>query len=69
MLREREENKTPVTILSDVCRGNRQIALLKVKRDCAEAEYDACREAILLNKKRADVYREQISREWNQVPR
>jgi hypothetical protein len=66
-LRERAENNTPVTIIGDICRGNPEIARLKVKRDCADSLYDACRESIYLYKKRADVYREQIAREYTQA--
>lgn len=64
LLYEREYGKTPVSIIADVVKGYEDIALLACGRDCAEAAYDANREALLLNKKRIDFLREQMSREW-----
>lgn len=67
MLKERAEHNTPVSMLSDVCRGDRTIALLKVKRDCADSLYEANLQAIYLYKKRADVVQQQINLEWGQA--
>ncbi len=67
LLYEREYGKTPVSIIADVVRGYEDIAVLACERDCAEALYDANREALLLNKKRIDWLREQMAREWANV--
>ena len=40
MLRLRAEG-VPVTIISDLCRGNEKIADLKLKRDIAETLYES----------------------------
>lgn len=39
MLLERA-NGMPVTIISDICRGDEKIADLKLKRDIAQSDYD-----------------------------
>lgn len=67
LLYEREKNHTPVSIIADIVKGQEDVAYLAFERDCAESVYDANREAALLAKKRADIYREQISREWSQA--
>ena len=36
---------TPVTIISDICRGDREIAKLRFERDCAEVVYKSALEA------------------------
>lgn len=69
ILYERDHNKTPVSIIADVVKGYEDIAQLAFERDCAEAEYDANYEAILFWKKRADVLRELIAREWSEAGR
>ena len=38
---------TPVTIISDVCRGDEEVAELKFKRDLAESDYKVCEQAII----------------------
>ena len=65
VLKLRDE-KVPVTIINDLARGDADVATLRLKRDIAEAELDACREIIMSSKKEVDVYREQMAREWNQ---
>ena len=40
ILEERSKG-TPVTVISDLCRGREDIAELKQRRDCAEALYKA----------------------------
>lgn len=61
-----ERNKgTPVTIISDICRGNEVIAELKFQRDVAETAYKAAMEAINVYKLNIKVLEEQIQREWN----
>ena len=64
MLIEREKG-TPVTIINDLCRGDKDIALMKFKRDCAEVNYKANLEAINIYKLQVKILDEQISREWN----
>lgn len=55
----------PVTIIGDLVCGCDDIAALRLRRDCAQAEYDANREALMLAKKRIDTIREMIAREWS----
>lgn len=55
----------PATLIGDLARGDKEVARLKLERDCAEAVYDAAREGINVYKKQIDVLREQIEREWN----
>lgn len=62
---ERNENKTPVTLVPDMVKGYDDISLLCFNRDVAQAEYEANREALLLAKKRVDTIRELIAREWS----
>ena len=59
--------KTPVTIISDVCRGKREIAELKFKRDVAEVMYDAAKEAINGYKLQMRILEDQIEREWGKA--
>lgn len=35
------ENKIPVTIISDICRGDKHIAKLKLERDIAEVMHES----------------------------
>lgn len=64
MLRLREEDKMPVTIIPDLARGRPEIARLKVERDCNEALYKSALEAINVNKIRVKVLESQHEREW-----
>lgn len=64
ILKERESG-TPVTILSDICRGKSEIARLKFERDVAEVTHKAALEAINVYKLEVNLLREQIDREWN----
>ena len=66
MLKERQ-NGTPVSMLSDVCRGEETIAELKLARDLAEALYDATKEACNGTKLVIRVLEEQIEREWQRA--
>ncbi len=63
ILAQREKG-TPVTIISDICRGNREIAKLKFERDVAEVVYNANMEAINTWKLQIRVMENQIGREW-----
>lgn len=55
---------TPVTIISDVCRGDREIARLRFERDCAEVVYKSAMEAINSYKLQIRMMDSQLSREW-----
>ena len=37
---------TPVTIMSDICRGDENIARLRLERDIAETMYESCLQSI-----------------------
>lgn len=41
ILSERDKG-TPVTIISDVCRGDEKVADLKLERDIKESDYEVC---------------------------
>lgn len=59
------ENGLPATMIGDVARGDKEVAMLKFERDCAQVVYDNAQEAVMVYKKQIDVLREQIEREWN----
>ena len=63
ILVEREKG-TPVTIISDICRGYTEIAKLRFERDVAEVSYDAAKEAINGYKLQIRILDAQIEREW-----
>lgn len=54
----------PVTIISDICRGNAEIADLRFKRDVAEVDYKATQEAINSYKLQIKILEAQRAREW-----
>lgn len=55
---------TRVSVISDLCRGRPDIAVLKQRRDNAEAIHEATKEAINVKKLRIRVLNDQLSREW-----
>ena len=63
ILLEREKG-TPVTVISDVCRGDKEIAILKFERDVAEITYKAASEAIQVYKIQIRVLENTIEREY-----
>lgn len=63
ILAEREKG-TPVTIISDICKGDTEIARLRFERDCAEVVYKSALEAIQSIKLQIRVLDAQVSREW-----
>lgn len=63
ILRQRD-NGIPVTIISDICRGQPDIAQLKFDRDVAESLYDSAKEAINVYKLQVRTIENQIEREW-----
>ena len=60
---EREKG-TPVTIISDVCRGVPEIARLKFERDVADVVYKSAMEACNVYKIQVRVLENQIDREY-----
>ena len=60
------DNGVPVTIISDICRGNQKIAKLKFERDTAEVVYQSNLEAIMAWNLEAKMIENQIAREWSQ---
>lgn len=66
ILAERDRG-TPVTVISDICRGDPGIADLRRARDCSEALYRASQEAINVLKLRVRVVDAQIAREWGRA--
>ena len=63
ILIERDKG-TPVTVISDLCRGSAEIADLRFKRDCAEVNYKSALEAINIYKLQIRLLENQIEREW-----
>ena len=63
ILTERDKG-TPVTIISDICRGDREIAKKKCERDCKETGYKAALEAINVYKIQIKTLESTIEREW-----
>ena len=55
---------TPVTIINDLCRGDREIAYLRKLRDSSKVEYDACREKINALKLDIRIMNDQIAQEY-----
>lgn len=63
ILAEREKG-TPVSIISDICKGDGEISMLRFKRDVAEVSYKAAIEAINGYKLQIRIIDAQIEREW-----
>jgi len=63
ILVERDKG-TPVTIISDICRGDPEIARLKLERDISEVTYKAAAEAIQVYKIQIRVLENTIDREY-----
>lgn len=57
-------NGTPVTIISDICRGKEEIADLKCARDCSEALYKSSQEKINSIKLQLRLLNDEIQRTW-----
>lgn len=62
---EEREKGTPVTIISDVCRGNPEIAKLRFERGCSEVVYKSAMEAINAMKLQIRILDAQVEREWH----
>lgn len=54
----------PVTIISDLCRGDPEIAKLRMERDIALTVYESAKEAIQTFKLQIRILDAQIEREW-----
>lgn len=61
---ELREQGIPVTIINDLCRGDRNIAKLRLERDIAQTIYEAAQETIRVWKLKANLLEAQIGREW-----
>ena len=64
VLLERDKG-VPVTIISDVCRGDAHIAKLRFERDVAEVVYRSALEAINGYKLQIKILDAQVEREWS----
>jgi len=64
ILTERDKG-IPVTIISDICRGDAEIARMRFERDCADVVYKSAMEAINSYKLQIRILDAQIQREWN----
>ena len=53
----------PVTIINDVCRGDRGIAKLKMERDIAETLYETCLQAIYATKLEMNIVNDMMMAE------
>ena len=53
----------PVTIINDVCRGDRGIAKLKMERDIAEVLYETCLQAIYATKLEMNIINDMMMAE------
>ena len=61
---EERANGTPVTIISDLCRGDPEVAKLRIERDIALTVYESAKEAIQTYKLQIRILDAQIEREW-----
>lgn len=57
-------NGTPVTIISDICRGDPEVAKLRLERDIALTVYESAQEAINGYKLQIRILDSQVEREW-----
>ena len=59
ILLERDKG-TPVTIINDICKGDKEIAKLKFQRDVAETFYDTAKEKVLATKLEIRIVEEEM---------
>lgn len=57
----------PVTIISDVCRGEPEIARLRLEKDIALTVYESAKEAIQGYKLQIRILDAQVQREWGRA--
>lgn len=65
ILTERDKG-TPVTIISDVCRGDKEIATLKMERDIAETLFEIVMQKIYSLKMELSLLETFYKSEWGQ---
>jgi hypothetical protein len=63
ILQLRAEN-FPVTIMNDVCRGDREVAKLRLVRDIALTEYEVAKEMLQVLKLQVRVLQSEIERDF-----
>ena len=63
ILQLRAEN-FPVTIMNDVCRGDREVAKLRLVRDIALTEYEVAKEMLQVLKLQVRVLQAEIERDF-----
>ena len=54
----------PVTIISDLVKGDREVAKLRMDRDISEVLYKSCLEGINVYKIKTRILEGQLQREW-----
>lgn len=59
----------PVTIISDICRGDEKVANLKLQRDIADSMYTSVLEAVNVLKLNVKIIENQLEREYGQTKR
>ena len=57
------DNNVPVTIINDICRGDRKIAKLKMERDIADTLYESCLQAIYATKLEMNIINDMMMAE------
>lgn len=67
MVMEKRAEGMPVTIISDVCRGDKTIAKLRLEKDIALTVYESAKEAIQSYKLQIRILDAQLEREWGAV--
>lgn len=67
LILEERSKGTPVTVISDIVRGDEKTADLKFARDVAESLYDAAKEACNVYKIESKILENQIQREWSSL--
>lgn len=52
---------TKVTIISDLSRGNEEVARLRLERDIADVNYETCRNSLRYCEKELEILRSQLA--------
>lgn len=65
ILKLRVVDKQPATLVSDLARGNEEIAKLRLERDIAEMDYSVCLEAMRNLRLELEAYRSFLT--WERV--
>ena len=63
LILEERDKGTPVTIISDICRGHEEIAKLKMNRDIAETLYETAQQKIYATKLELGIVERQLEAE------